>query len=185
MSVITLAEAEAHDAADPLKGFRDRFALPKGVIYLDGNSLGASPRATSAAIAEVVERQWGGDLITSWNRHNWIDAPATLAAKLAPLIGAQANEVLVCDSTSINLFKLLNAALGAKPGRRVILTERGNFPTDLYIADGVSRLLPGVELRTVGREEIVAALDDQVAVLMLTHVDYCSGERHKLQYASV
>ena len=177
---MTLAEARALDAADLLAAMRTRFALPDGLIYLDGNSLGALPRATCAAVVDVVERQWGADLITSWNRHGWIDAPATLAAKLAPLIGAAADEVLVCDSTSINLFKLLAAALGATPGRRVILSERGNFPTDLYIAEGVARLLPGVELRTVERAEIAAALDGEVAVLMLTHVDYRSGERHDM-----
>ena len=177
---MTVAEARALDAEDPLAHCRDRFVLPDGIIYLDGNSLGALPRVTSAAVAEVVERQWGEQLITSWNRHGWIDAPATLAAKLAPLIGTAADEVLVCDSTSINLFKLLAAALAATPGRLVILSERGNFPTDLYIAEGVARMLPGVELRTVERTEIAAALDDQVAVLMLTHVDYRSGERHDM-----
>ena len=177
---MTPAEARTLDAADPLAAMRERFALPDGLIYLDGNSLGALPRATGAAVADVVERQWGEQLITSWNRHGWIDAPATLAAKLAPLIGTAADEVLVCDSTSINLFKLLAAALTATPGRRVILSEKGNFPTDLYIAEGVGRLLPEVELRTVERAEIAAALDDQVAVLMLTHVDYRSGERHDM-----
>ena len=148
---MTLADARALDAADPLAALRTRFALPDGLIYLDGNSLGALPRATGAAVAEVVERQWGESLITSWNKHGWIDAPATLGAKLALLIGAAVDEVLVCDSTSINLFKLLAAALTAQPGRRVILSERGNFPTDLYIAEGVARLLPEVELRTVER----------------------------------
>ena len=177
---MTLDEARTLDAADPLAHCRDRFALPDGLIYLDGNSLGALPRATGAAVAEVVERQWGESLITSWNKHGWIDSPATLAAKLAPLIGAALDEVLVCDSTSINLFKLLAAALAATPGRHVILSERGNFPTDLYIAEGVARMLPGVELRTVERAEIAAALDYQVAVLMLTHVDYRSGERHDM-----
>ena len=177
---MTLDDARALDAADPLAHCRDRFTLPEGVIYLDGNSLGALPRATSAAIAEVVERQWGEHLITSWNRHGWIDAPAALGAKLAPLVGAAADEVLVCDSTSVNLFKLLAAALSAQTGRRVILSERGNFPTDLYIAEGVARLHPGVELRTVERADIAAALGDEVAVLMLTHVDYRGGERHDM-----
>ena len=177
---MTLDDALGLDVADPLAHCRDRFALPDGLIYLDGNSLGALPRATGPAIADVVERQWGEHLITSWNRHGWIDAPATLAAKLAPLIGAAADEVLVCDSTSVNLYKLLAAALAARPGRRVILSERENFPTDLYIADGLAKLLPGVELRTVARADIAAALDDQVAVLMLTHVDYRSGERHDM-----
>ena len=177
---MTLDQARALDAADPLSAMRDRFALPEELIYLDGNSLGALPRAASAAVADLVERQWGTDLITSWNKHDWIDAPATLGATLAPLIGAAADEVLVCDSTSVNLFKLLVAALGAQPGRRVILTEGDNFPTDLYIAQGIARSLPGVEIRAVDRGAIGAALDDQVAVLMLTQVDYRSGERHDM-----
>ena len=177
---MTLDEAKALDASDPLAEMRARFSLPDGVIYLDGNSLGALPRVTGAAIAAVVERQWGDDLITSWNRHGWIDAPFTLGAKLAPLIGARADEVLVCDSTSVNLFKLLAAALAAQPERCVILTERGNFPTDLYIAQGLARMMPGVEIHAVDRAEIPAALDDRVAVMMLTHVDYCSGTRHDM-----
>ncbi len=177
---MTIDEARALDAADPLAATRELFALPDGVIYLDGNSLGALPRATAAAVVDVVERQWGDHLITSWNRHDWIDSPFTVAAKLAPLIGAQASEVLVCDSTSVNLFKLLASALAAQPGRRVILSERDNFPTDLYIAEGLARLLPEVELRTVERADLAGAIDDQVAVLMLTHVDYRSGERHDM-----
>ena len=177
---MTLDEARKLDAADPLTHCRDRFALPEGLIYLDGNSLGALPRAAPAAIADLVDRQWGNDLITSWNRNGWIDAPTTLGAMLAPLIGAAADEVLVCDSTSVNLFKLLAAGLAALPGRRVILTEHDNFPTDLYIAQGVAQLMPGAELRTVERSEIMASLDNQVAVLMLTEVDYRSGERHDM-----
>ena len=177
---MSLDAARALDDADPLSGMRGRFALPDGLIYLDGNSLGALPRATAAVVAEVIERQWGDDLITSWNRHGWIDAPATLAAKLAPLIGAAADEVLVCDSTSVNLYKLLAAAMAARPGRRVILSEAENFPTDLYIADGLAKLLPGVVLKTVARADIAAALDGEVAVLMLTHVDYRSGARHDM-----
>ncbi len=177
---IGLDEARALDAADTLAAMRDRFALPRDLIYLDGNSLGALPRATGAAIAEVVERQWGEQLITSWNRHGWIDAPATLAASLAPLVGAAADEVLVCDSTSVNLYKLLAAALAARPDRRTILSERGNFPTDLYIAEGLAKQLPGVRLRTVERADIAAALGEDTAVLMLTHVDYRSGYRHDM-----
>lgn len=181
---MTLDEAKALDAADPLAAMRARFALPEGVIYLDGNSLGALPAAAPATIAELVERQWGNDLITSWNKHGWIDSPATLGAKLAPLIGAAADEVLVCDSTSVNLFKLLVAALGTQPGRRVILTERDNFPTDLYVAQGIARLLPDVEIRAVDRDELIAALTDDVAVLMLTQVDYRSGARHDMAMLS-
>ncbi len=177
---MTIDQARALDAADPLAPMAERFALPDGVTYLDGNSLGALPRTTGAAVANVIERQWGDDLITSWNRHGWIDTPRALAAKLAPLIGAAADEVLVCDSTSVNLYKLLAAALAARPGRHVVLSEAENFPTDLYIAEGLVKMLPGIELKTVERSEIGAALDDQVAVLMLTHVDYRSGARHDM-----
>ena len=177
---MTIEDARALDAVDPLAHCRERFALPDGVIYLDGNSLGALPRAAPAAIADLVERQWGGDLITSWNKHDWIDAPATLGAMIAPLIGAAADEVLVCDSTSVNLFKLLVAGLGAQPGRRVILTERNNFPTDLYVAQGIRHLLPEVDVRAVDRGDLAAQLDDDIAVLMLTQVDYRSGERHDM-----
>ena len=174
---MTLDEALALDAADPLGHCRARFTLPPGVIYLDGNSLGALPAATAASVADSVERQWGGDLIASWNKHDWIGAPLRLGAKLAPLIGARPNEVLVADSTSVNLFKLLAAALAARPGRSTILSERGNFPTDLYIAQGLAGLVPGVRLKTVDADEIEEALDDDTAVVMLTEVDYRSARR--------
>ena len=174
---MTLDEAEALDAADPLAHCRERFSLPEGIIYLDGNSLGALPRATAAAVANTVERQWGADLIASWNKHDWIGAPQRLGARIAPLIGAKASEVVVSDSTSINLFKLLAAALAARPGRTTILTDIGNFPSDLYIAQGLARLVPGVRVETVEHDEVEAALNDDTAVLMLTHVDYCGGRR--------
>jgi kynureninase len=177
---VTLAEALALDAADPLAHCRERFVLPHGVIYLDGNSLGALPRATAAAVAETVERQWGDDLIASWNKHDWIGAPGRLGAKLAPLIGAQPSEVLVGDSTSVNLFKLLAAALAARPGRSTILSDTGNFPSDLYIAQGLAAMTPAT-LRTVDPEAVEAAIDSDTAVVMLTHVDYRSGRRHDMQ----
>jgi kynureninase len=177
---VSLDQARALDAADPLAQCRARFRIPEGMIYLDGNSLGALPAAAPARIAEVVEAEWGGDLIASWNTHDWIGAPRRIAAKLAPIVGAAADELLLCDSISVNLFKLLVAALSARPGRRVILSEEGNFPTDLYVAQGIARLLPGVELRTVAADTIGQALDEDVAVLMLTHVDYRSGRRHDM-----
>ena len=171
-----LEQARALDVADPLHEMRARFALPKGIIYLDGNSLGALPTITSKRMTETIERQWGEDLIASWNKHHWIDASTRVAAKLAPIVGAAADEVLVTDSTSINLFKLLSAGLAARPGRRVILSEEGNFPTDLYIAAAI----PGATLKTVPTAEIEAALTDEVAVLMLTHVDYRSARAHDM-----
>ena len=177
---MTLDEAQALDAADPLAHCRERFALPDGAIYLDGNSLGAMPRATAAAVAKVVESEWGGDLIASWNKHDWIGAPQRLGDRIAPLIGARPGTVLVGDSTSVNLFKLLAAALAARPGRSTILSETGNFPSDLYIAQGLSRLT-GATLRTVDADEIEAAIDAETAVVMLTHVDYRSGRVHDME----
>jgi kynureninase len=173
----TLADVGRFDAEDPLRVYRDRFALPEGVIYLDGNSLGALPKAAVARVADTVSREWGEGLMRSWNSAGWIDAPARVGAKIARLIGAAADEVTVADSTSVNLFKLLSAAIGARPGRRVILTEPGNFPTDLYIAQGLADLLPGIELRVVPRDAIMAAIDESVAVVALTHVHYKSGAR--------
>lgn len=173
---MTLADAKARDAVDPLRRFRGRFCLPEGVIYLDGNSLGALPAEATARMADAVGRQWGDGLIRSWNAEGWIDAPARIGAKIAPLIGAAAHEVIVADSTSVNLAKLLGAALAARPGRRIILSEPGNFPTDLYIAQGMA----GAELRIVARDQIAAAIDDNVAVLMLTHVHYKSAAVHDM-----
>ncbi|MBA2933171.1 kynureninase [Sphingomonas sp. CGMCC 1.13654] len=170
----TLEEARALDAADPLRGLRDAFDLPDGEIYLDGNSLGALPRATIARMTETIRGEWGRDLIRSWNKAGWIEAPARVGGKIAQLIGAKPHEVLVADSTSVNLYKLLAAAVKARPGRRVILSEPGNFPTDLYVAQGVAEALD-VELRLAPREAIVDALDEDVAVLLLTHVHYRSA----------
>jgi len=178
---MTLAEAQKLDAADPLAFARERFRLPNGITYLDGNSLGALPVATASALSRTAEREWGDGLITSWNKHGWIDAPGRIAAKLAPIVGAKPNELLVADSTSVCLFKLLAAALAARPGRTTIVTERRNFPTDLYVAQGLADLLPGTELRTVDRADLGTAIGDDTAVLYLTHTDYCSGERHDMR----
>ena len=173
-------DAEALDAGDELASLREEFALPQGVVYLDGNSLGALPRATGARLREVVEREWGEGLIRSWNQHGWIELPARVAALLAPLVGAAADEVAVADSTSVNLFKLLAGGLRLRPGRAVILSEEENFPTDLYVAQGLSALLQGVTLRLVPRANLAAALDESVAVLMLTHVDFRTGALHDM-----
>src|SRR5690349_6710163 len=125
---MTLEQARALDAADPLAFARDRFRIPDGVIYLDGNSLGLLPKAAPARVAETVERQWGEDLITSWTKHGWIDWPHQVAAKLAAIVGGSPDELLIADSTSVSLFKLIGAAFQAQRGRRVILTEAPNFP---------------------------------------------------------
>ena len=174
-------QAEALDRADPLADFRDRFALPPGVIYLDGNSLGPLPRATPARLAEVVGHEWGEGLIRSWNDAGWMDLPARLGERIATLIGAPQGSVLVADSTSLNVFKLLGAALALRPGRREIVTEADNFPTDVYVAGGLADLLgQGHRLRRVAAEDLAASLGPETAVLMLTHVNYRTGAMHDM-----
>jgi kynureninase len=174
------ADCEALDRADPLLSFRELFALPPGVIYLDGNSLGAMPKAAHARLTEALG-QWQGDLISGWNIHGWIDLHERVGAKIGRLIGAEPGETIAGDSTSINLFKLLAAALALNPKRRVILSERDNFPTDLYIAEGLIRHLgQGHELRLVAPDEIVDAITDDVAVVMLTHVNYRTGRMYDM-----
>ncbi len=169
------AELDAHDA---LATARELFSLPPGIIYLDGNSLGALPQVTASRVQDALERQWGAKLIASWNDAGWVDLPQRLGAKIAALVGAAADEVVVADSTSVNLFKLLSGALAQRPDRKVILSERGNFPTDLYIAQGVARQLGGNHrLRLVERHELANSLDSDVAVLLATEVDYRSGSR--------
>ena len=171
------------DRNDPLAPLRDAFALPDGVIYLDGNSLGALPRHTAARLAEVITREWGEGLVRSWNDPGWIDLARRIADRIAPLVGAAAGEVSVGDSTSVNLFKVLHAAVALQkidgPGRTVILSEQGNFPTDLYIADSVAASA-GMTLQLARAQNIVDGLGDAVAVLMLTHVNYRTGRMHEL-----
>ena len=175
------ADLEALDAADPLAPFRGLFTLPEGVIYLDGNSLGALPRGTGPRVAEVIAQEWGNGLIRSWNDAGWIEMSARVADKIARVIGASPGTVAVGDSTSVNLFKLLAAALKMRPGRNVIVSERTNFPTDLYVAEGLAALLAqGHELRLVDADAIHAALQPDVAVLMLTHVNYRTGAMHDM-----
>ena len=177
--MMTREDARARDAADPLRPFRARFALPEGVIYLDGNSLGPLPLSAVPALADCVERQWGDRLIRSWNE-GWIEAPRRLGGKIARLIGAQAHEVIVADSTSANLFKALVAALNRDPARRTIVSELGNFHTDLHIAEGAIGCVPGASLRAVPREAVLDALGSDTAVLLLTHVHYKTAERFDL-----
>lgn len=169
-----IERAKALDAADALAVYRERFFVPEGVIYLDGNSLGCLPKATPARIAEVVEREWGRDLITSWNKADWIAMPQRIGGKIAPLIGAKPHEVVAADSTSVNLFKLIAAALDMRPGRTAVLSEPGNFPTDLYMIEGLER--QGLaERRLVPREALEDALGEDVALLLLTHAHYKTG----------
>ena len=167
--------ARALDAADPLAQYPERFALPEGVVYLDGNSLGCLPKAAAGRLEDVVHREWGRDLIRSWNDNNWIDMPQRVGAKIAPLIGAASHEVIVADSVSVNLFKLISAALAMRPGRKTVLSEPGNFPTDIYMIEGLEK--QGLATRKLAaRGELVDALDEDVALLLLTHAHYKTGE---------
>jgi kynureninase len=178
---MTRDDALALDRADTLAGFRSRFALPDGILYLDGNSLGALPKATPARLAAIIAEEWGEGLIRSWNRHGWIDMPRRIGDKIGRLIGASPGEVMVADSTSVNLFKLIAAALRLRPERRVIVSERENFPTDLYVAQGLIELLGSRhELRLVTPETLDAALGDEIALVLLTHVNYRSGRMHDM-----
>ncbi len=178
---ITRTDLVTLDRSDPLAPFRDDFILPEGVVYLDGNSLGALPRTTPGRLAALVEQEWGRGLIRSWNDAGWIGLPERVGDKIGRLLGAPRGTVIAADSTSVNLFKLLSAALGMRPDRRVILSQAGNFPTDLYIAEGLIALLGGRhELRTVAAGEIGRAFGPDVAVLLLTHVDYRTGALHDM-----
>lgn len=171
--------AAEFDAADPLAGYRERFILPGGVIYLDGNSLGALPKATPARLQAVIEGEWGEGLIRSWNSASWFDMASRIGGKIAPLVGAAPHEVIACDSTSVNLFKLIAAALAMRPGRKVVLSEPGNFPTDLYMIAGLEA--QGLaERRLAERDKLAGALGDDVALLLLTHAHYKTGALHDM-----
>ena len=171
----------ALDRADPLARARDAFVLPEGVIYLDGNSLGPLPKAARERLAAVADVEWGVGLIRSWNTAGWIDAPRRLGDKIAPLVGARPGEVVVADSTSINVFKLLVGALRLRPGRRVIVSEADNFPTDLYMALAAIDMLGGSHaLRLVDADAVNDAIDHDTAVVMLTHVNYATGRMHDM-----
>ncbi len=169
------------DKSDPLAPKREAFHIPDGVIYLDGNSLGCLPKAAVARMNEVVANEWGESLIRGWNDHAWIDMPARLGNRIAKLIGAAPGTVVAADSTSVNLAKALTAALEMRENPNVILSDTGNFPADLYMAQGLIRGLGrGHKLRLVAPEEVEAAIDETVAVLMLTEVDYRTGRRHNM-----
>ena len=186
----TLQDCQALDAQDALRPLRDHFTLPDGMVYLDGNSLGAMPRATAARVADVVTREWGQDLIKSWNSAGWFALPQRMGNMIAPLVGAGQDEVVATDSTSVNLYKVLHAAIniakskksGATP--QILLSERANFPTDLYIAQGLCAA-QGLTLKLVEADGIAAALadtsDGEVAVLMLTHVNYRTGAMYDMR----
>ena len=181
----TLEDCRALDAQDPLRALRDQFIIPEGVLYLDGNSLGVLPKAAPARIAEVVAKEWGEGLIRSWNTASWFDLPQRLGDKVARLVGAAPGEVVCTDSTSVNLYKVLFAALSQQKdsGRKLVVSERSNFPTDLYIAESLCRER-GFTLKLIDAGELQgpgSVLTDEVAVLMLTHVNYRTGAMHDMK----
>ena len=176
------SQAATLDATDPLAAYRDAFDLPPGLIYLDGNSLGALPKAARDAVSQTVEMEWGHDLIKSWNSHEWIKLPETVGEKIAPLLGAAAGQVICADSTSVNLFKLITAALQLRPGRNKIVSQVDNFPTDLYMAQGVVEWLGAdrAQLVSASAEEMIDSIDRDTALVMLTHVNYRDGKVHDM-----
>ena len=182
-TMTTRDDCLARDAADPLAPLRAHFDLPPGTIYLDGNSLGVLPRSTAARLQQVVTQEWGRDLITSWNTAGWIDLPVRVGERIGALIGARPGETIAADATSVNLYKVLAAALDLQrsdaPQRTRIVSERDNFPTDLYIAESLARQ-HGCELVLVSHDEIAAQLDGRLAALMLTHVNYRTGRMHDM-----
>lgn len=179
--MITLEQCKKLDQADELAGLKELFDLPEGVIYLDGNSLGAMPRDALAKANDIITRQWGVDLINSWNKNDWWQLPVNLGNLLAPLVGAGENEVIITDTTSTNLFKVLanaiNIQMAKHPEKKVILAEKDAFPTDLYIIQGINKFLDrGYSLKLIDEpEDLADALTDDVAVVVLSHVNYRTG----------
>lgn len=172
----------ALDAADPLASYRDRFFLPDGITYLDGNSLGALPHATPARVQAVMQEEWGTGLIRSWNSADWIGAPQRVGGKIARIVGAQPHEVVVADSTSINLSKLIMAVLAAAPHRTTVLSEPGNFPTDLYMVESaLATVGGGRRLQLADREQLVQQITDDTALVLLTHVHYKTADVYDMQ----
>ncbi len=167
------------DARDPLAATRNGFVLPEGVIYLDGNSLGALPRSVPARLERTVLGEWGEDLIRSWNSAGWAALPRRVGDRIAPLIGAEPASVVVCESTSVNLYKVMMAAAAMRPDRRVVLTDSGNFPTDIYVMSGVAAQL-GLELKVVETDRVADTIRPDVGVVALTQVDYRTGRRHDM-----
>lgn len=182
MTKLTRKDLLTMDAADPLSCMRDHFDLPDGVIYLDGNSLGAMPKAAKALASDVVTRQWGQDLIKSWNSNGWFTLPYRLGDKLARLLGANAGEMVCCDAVGVNLYKALALAIKLNPDRHVILMEDDNFPTDVYMAQGLIEQLGGdYQLKLVPGTEIKDAIDDSVAVVSITQVNYKTGRMQDMK----
>ncbi len=165
------------DCGDPLAYCRGRFELPDGLIYLDGNSLGAMPSSMRQVMQQTLDKEWADDLIQSWNKADWAQLSQTLGNQLGRLVGADEGQIVVCDTTSANLYKAIRAACDLRPERHVILTQRNNFPTDLYIIEGaMSGIARAMRCESVDQQNILSALDERVAVVVVSHVDYKTGE---------
>ncbi|MGB7261679.1 MAG: kynureninase [Albidovulum sp.] len=161
---------------------RAMFDLPEGMVYLDGNSLGPLPRAATARVQSCMQDEWGQMLITSWNKAGWMDMPARLGNRIGRLIGAEPGSVVLGDTLSIKVYQALASAFDLRPDRKVVLSDTGNFPSDLYMADGLCRTLgPEYTLRTVSPEAVEDAITPDIAVLMLTEVDYRTGRKHDMK----
>ena len=175
-------DCQVLDCADPMAHMRARFTIPDGLIYLDGNSLGVLPKHVALRVAGTITRQWGESLIKSWNEHGWFHLPQKVGDRIARLIGAPAGSVIAGDTISVNLFKLLGSALKLNPRRKIILSDSGNFPSDLYVAQGLCHLLDdGYELKVVAPENVAAALNEDIAVVMITEVDYRTSRMHDMK----
>ena len=178
MNKLNLDYFQNLDNIDPLAKYREEFHLPKNIIYFDGNSLGLLPKRTIKNLEKTIYKEWGEELIRSWNNANWINMPLTLGDKIAPLLGANPGEVIVVDSTSVNLFKVLSSALILNKSRKVIVSEASNFPSDLYILEGVNEMF-GNNFESClieeGETDIEKFIDSSTAVVMLSHINYKTG----------
>ena len=183
MQYINQEYCQALDQQDPLAALRDNFFLPEDIINMDGNSLGALPKSTMQRMQTAIQEEWGTGLIRSWSTAGWFESPTRIGDKIAPLIGANSGEVLVADTTSVNLFKALAAALSINKDRSIILSETGNFPTDLYMMQGISAFSKGsIQSKIVAPEAILDSLSEEVAVLLLTHVHYKTAYIKDMQH---
>ncbi len=180
-SATTRAACEAFDRADPIRAYRDRFRLPEGVIYLDGNSLGALPKATADRVKKVLDVEWGEHLVDGWLKDNWMGLSEVLGDKIAKLIGADAGEVIVVDTTSINVHKVIAAAMLMRPDRRTLLTDKGNFPTDVYMAQGLVEFLGRQHrIKMVEEDQVAESIDEDTAAVFCTQINYKTGRLHDM-----
>ncbi|MBM3545503.1 MAG: kynureninase [Alphaproteobacteria bacterium] len=181
MTAASRADCERLDREDPIRAFRDRFRLPEGLIYLDGNSLGALPKKAAERVAKVVDVEWGEHLVDGWLKDNWMGLSETLGDKIAKLIGAEDGEVIVVDTTSINVHKVIAAAMLMRPERRTLLTDKGNFPTDVYMAQGLAEFVERQHrVKVVEEDALEASIDEDTAAVFLTQINYRTGRLYDM-----